>query len=135
MRIIGWLFFVFTLAFAAACPAEKPYMPGSVLSLIDLENLPVIDESVKDGMFSSTDPNQRGNDHGNYLRVENSEYVMAEMEGPGVVTRIWSANAQGKLRIYLEDKTKPAIECMFKDIFEDKFPPFKPPISMRSSGG
>ena len=136
MRIAVCIFVVLTtILVATAYSAEKPYLPGSLLSLIDLENLPLIDESVKDGMFSSTDPQQKGDDHGHYLRMEDGEYVMAEMEGPGVVTRIWSANAHGKLRIYLDDKTKPAIECMFKDIFEDRFPPFASPISMRSSGG
>ncbi len=114
---------------------EKGYLPGSVKALVDLENLPVVDGGVRDGMFASTDPEQRGRDCGNFMRQDGDEYVMAEMEGPGVVTRIWSANAHGKLRIYIDDKSKPAIECMFKDIFEDRFPPFQSPISGKSSGG
>ncbi len=114
---------------------EKGYLPGGVKALVDLENLPVIDASVRDGMFASTDPEQRGRDCGNFMRQDGDEYVMAEMEGPGVVTRIWSANAHGNLRIYIDDKSKPAIECMFKDIFEDRFLPFQSPISGKSSGG
>jgi hypothetical protein len=43
------------------------------------------------------------NDHGNYLRVENregrKEHVMADMQGPGAIVRIWSPNPGGTLRI------------------------------------
>ena len=109
--------------------------PGSLESLTNILGLPVIDTAVKDGMFSSTDPQGHGHDCGNFMREDNGEYVLAEMNGPGVITRIWSANAHGKLRIYLDDKEKPAIECMFQDIFENKYPPFQSPVSAKSSGG
>ncbi len=125
----------FLMLYPFCCGGAGEYLPGSVEALIDLESLPIVDGGVRDGMFSSADPNQRGNDHGNYLRIDGDEYVMCEMEGPGVITRIWSANAQGKVRIYVDDREKPAIECMFKDIFEDRLPPFQSPICGKSSGG
>ena len=138
MRYFGMWCVGFTLSLAllsTGSAQQRQYLPGSLSSLIDLEDLPRIDDTVRDGMFSSTDPEHRGRDAGNYLREENGEYVLGEMEGPGVVTRIWSANPHGMLCIYLDDKTKPAIECHFKDIFENRFPPFCTPISGTSSGG
>ena len=138
MRNLSLCFVVFAVAFVACLNAggqDREYLPGSLEALIDLQGLPVVDTAGKAGMFSSTDPKGHGHDCGNFMRMDGDEHVMAEMEGPGVVTRIWSANAHGKLRIYLDDRKKPAIECMFKDIFEDRFPPFQSPISGKSSGG
>jgi|GEM_PF-6309350 len=45
-------------------------------------------------------------DRGHCLRVEGEgdhrEWVLAEAQGPGYVSRIWSANPDGELRIYLD---------------------------------
>ena len=52
-----------------------------------------------------------------YLRVEEvktadgkarKEWVMADMDGPGALVRIWSANPAGNIRIYLDQAEKPA---------------------------
>ena len=47
-------------------------------------------------------------DAGHYLRVEGEgdqqEWVLAEAQGPGYVSRIWSANPDGELRIYIDGK-------------------------------
>ena len=54
------------------------------------------------------------NDCGNYLRIEDrdgrKEHVMADMQGPGAIVRIWSPNPGGTLRIYLDGKETPALE-------------------------
>jgi hypothetical protein len=117
--------------------AERPAhsRPGSLRALVDLDGLPVLGADVRCRMFSSTDPNGQGNDCGNYLRVDGDEYVMAEMAGPGVISRIWSANPQGQLKIYLDGNPKPAVSCLFSDLFNGKAPPFRPPIAGTSSGG
>ena len=53
-------------------------------------------------------------DCGQYLRVEENdgrkEWVMMDTAGPGAVVRIWSANPQGNLRVYLDGSTTPALE-------------------------
>jgi hypothetical protein len=59
---------------------------------------------------------------------------MAEMEGPGCIYRIWSANPQGLIRFYLDGDTKPTYEFSFPDLFHDKIPPFKPPIAWQQDG-
>jgi len=110
--------------------------PGSLRSLIDLDALAEVPPpGWRAGMFSSTDPAGKGRDAGNYLRVEGDTYVLAALDGPGVITRIWSANPQGQLQVFLDGQEKPAIDCLFKDLFEDRYEPFKPPISGKSSGG
>jgi len=53
-------------------------------------------------------------DRGQYLRVEENagrtEWVMMDADGPGAVVRIWSANPQGTLRVYLDGAHTPALE-------------------------
>ena len=51
-------------------------------------------------------------DSGHYLRVEETangrkEHVMLDAAGPGTVVRIWSANPDGTLRIYIDGAEKP----------------------------
>jgi hypothetical protein len=64
------------------------------------------------GWFANGDTGQflRGEDHDG--RREN---VMADMEGPGAVVRIWSADPKGTIRIYLDESKSPAIECPMND--------------------
>ena len=110
--------------------------PGSLLSLIDLDSMADPAPPGWDaGMFSSTDPTGKGHDCGQFLRVEGNRYVLAEMDGPGVITRIWSANAQGQLQVFIDGQEEPVVDCTFKDLFEDRYPPFTPPIAGKSSGG
>jgi len=68
---------------------------------------------------------------------EREECVMAEMEGPGAIVRIWSANPDaGKLiRIYLDGAEQPVLEMPFKDLTSGKGDLFKEPFAgMRSRG-
>jgi hypothetical protein len=79
------------------------------------------------------------NDCGNYLRIEDhnghKEYVMADMRGPGAITRIWSPNPGGTLRIYLDGKEKPALEYAMADLLSGKHPLLPSPIAASLSKG
>src|SRR5262245_50484160 len=86
------------LLLAALAQADSPSPrppPDSLARLIDLAGLPALEEGVTCRQFASTDPSGRGDDHGHYLKVDGKRAVLAEMEGPGVIARLWSANAQG----------------------------------------
>jgi hypothetical protein len=95
------------LATAACCVAaasEKPLTYVDILhQLTDLDRLTHLQAGCKGGLFSSWDRNSRthwgaNGDAGQYLRVEpNGEAVMMDIDGPGVVYRIWSANPIGKV--------------------------------------
>ncbi|CAG1007707.1 hypothetical protein PHYC_03467 [Phycisphaerales bacterium] len=78
------------------------------------------------GWFANGDVNQ-------YLRVEEApaptadnakatrkEWVMADMDGPGAIVRIWSANPKGNLRVYLDNSTTPVIEGPMTDWLSGK---------------
>ena len=59
------------------------------------------------------------------IRQEGDVSVLAEMEGPGVIWRIWSARAQnGHVKIYLDGATEPTVDLPFTKYFDGTEPPF-----------
>jgi len=63
------------------------------------------------------------------IREENGKIVMAEMEGPGCIWRIWSADAkQGHVRIFLDGSEQPAVDMPFEHYFDGKHAPFNYPF-------
>ncbi len=79
-------------------------------------------------------------DRGHYLRVDtladgSKEHVLAEAQGPGFVSRIWSANPAGIIRIYIDGATEPVLEADFVALTHGKVEPFTPPFGHESSRG
>jgi hypothetical protein len=69
------------------------------------------------------------NDGPNFIRQEGDQVVMAEMEGPGCIWRIWSALAEGgHVRIYLDGAEEPAVDLPFVDYFSGDTQPFAYPL-------
>lgn len=59
------------------------------------------------------------------IRKEGDVSVMAEMEGPGCIWRIWSAKAgRGHVKIYLDGANEPAVDLPFRDYFSCTTAPF-----------
>ena len=136
------------LAFALASPwtgAEPAERDVSYFlrTLTDLDRLPVLEAGVTCKQFSSYDRASRydaekdeyvqwgaNGDAGHYLRTEpGGEAVMAEMDGPGCIVRIWSANPTGRIRFYLDGAARPTFEWSFADLFHNKVSPFQPPMA------
>ncbi len=131
-------------ALTSAADAGRRLTYADLLAhLTDLDRLPVIEPGVACRQFSSYDRQSRvdeatgalidweaNGDAGKYLRIdpETKEGVMAEMEGPGCIFRIWSANPQGTIRFYLDGDTKPTFETDFSGLFRSHTPPFIPPF-------
>src|SRR5207247_892801 len=64
-------------------------------------------------------------DGGGFIRKEGDKLVLAEMEGPGCIWRIWSATpGQGHVRIYLDGADEPAVDLPFMGYFDGKSAPF-----------
>ncbi|MBW8040198.1 MAG: DUF2961 domain-containing protein [Planctomycetes bacterium] len=64
-------------------------------------------------------------DGGGIIRKEGNTKVFAEMEGPGVIWRIWSALAKdGHVRIYLDGAAEPVVDLPFIGYFNRKNEPF-----------
>ncbi len=67
-------------------------------------------------------------DDNGIIREENGELAIAEMEGPGVIWRIWSAKAgTGHVKIYLDGNQKPAVDLPFNQYFNCENEPFTCP--------
>ncbi len=110
--------------------------------LVDLDRLPIIEQGVRTRQFSSYDRSSRydettgeyvnwdaNGDAGHYLRTEpNGEAVMAEMDGPGCIWRIWSANPQGMIRFYFDGAAAPSLELDFNELFSGQVTPFVRPL-------
>ncbi len=80
------------------------------------------------------------------IQMDSQGHVLAEMEGPGCVVRIWSANPKdaGNIRIYLDGAEKPVIEAPLETFLGGKWKttidgketiPFPDPIACERSRG
>jgi hypothetical protein len=80
------------------------------------------------------------------LTLDPQGHVLAEMNGPGCVVRIWSANPKdaGKVRIYLDGSEKPVIEASLEKLLGGKWSttldgketvPFPDPLACERSRG
>jgi len=77
------------------------------------------------GKYVKWDANGDGS---HFIRKEGDCEVMAEMDGPGCIWRIWSALAEkGHVRIYLDGSEEPAVDLPFENYFDGKTPPFNYP--------
>ena len=80
----------------------------------------------KTGQYLRWDAN--GDGHG-IIRREGKQVVMAEMEGPGCIWRIWSARAtKGHVKIYLDGQETPAVDLPFEKYFSGDTAPFNYPM-------
>ncbi len=85
-------------------------------------------------LFSSHD-RTGGNDDGfsgfysALRRDDRGEYVLAEMEGPGCVRRIWLTwpGRNIRIRFYIDGAEEPAIDAPLEAMFSGQFEPFLPP--------
>ena len=122
----------------------QPIMQAELLwRLIDLNRLatpPPAGERTR--MFSSYDRRSKidargetvdwdaNDDFGQFMRRDPDGWdVMAEVEGPGAVTRIWSADPNGQIRIVLDGQ--PVIETDFDKLLSGGVPPIEEPFLTR----
>ncbi len=143
MRCI--LLTVLALGILASSAAGQTRLTQSDLlrRIIDLDRLttpPPAGEVT--GMFSSYDRRSRIDDEGNkiawranadaghFLRTEEDGWnVMAEMAGPGAITRIWSANPHGQIRFILDGEA--VIDADFGKLMSGELAPFVAPFCFR----
>lgn len=78
-------------------------------------------------------------DNGKYIRTEvrdgRAEHVMADLKGPGVVTRFWSANPSGVVRYYFDGEAEPRFSADMSQLLQGKHPLFPDPFSYNASNG
>jgi hypothetical protein len=116
-------------------PLDQLGLNGSLESLPAPKNWQVKQVSSYDRSGGNAD------DKGGH-QVYDGGVVMADLEGPGVVTRIWTRNPTGTLYIYVDDVEHPLLTFSFEDFFTGSLelwsPAFNlmgPPLVGESTGG
>jgi hypothetical protein len=105
-----------------------------VRDLTDLEALSRID-GVPAKMEASYD-RSGGNDDGfNPAWLKDRVYTIADLEGPGVIRRMWTARPGGQFRVYLDGSDRPIIDMPTVDFFAARRHPFERPIVGPMGGG
>ncbi|NLC58461.1 MAG: DUF2961 domain-containing protein [Armatimonadetes bacterium] len=125
---------------APATAAPRPYS-AFLRDVVDLERLAVLpEEGATCKQFSSYDRASRigddgtlldwsaNGDAGQFLRQDPEGHVLAEMDGPGCIVRIWSANPMGTLKVYIDGATQPTFQADFAALTAGKFPGIPVPI-------
>ncbi|MCX2681050.1 DUF2961 domain-containing protein [Galbibacter sp. EGI 63066] len=140
MKKLSLLAVVFILFSCQKGDKEITY-PEVVERLTDLKTLATLPEPGEESaMWSSYDRkskidpktgeflNWEANNDGfqpQYIRKEGDNEVLAEMEGPGAIVRIWSASPRdGKVKIYIDGKEQPLIDQPFIDYFKPSISAF-----------
>ena len=121
-----------------------------LLEMVDLENLSRLPEPFfKQAAATSysRESHKEGNawfhnlDRGGYVRTETQgdrkEHVLLDQEGPGAVTRFWTANPKiaNQTRFYFDGEDTPRIAVPFHDLFHGETAPFGPVFSYISGTG
>ena len=127
------------LAAAPSAAAQTLTYADLVRRLTDLEALAVLPAAgEKTALASSYDRVSRydaesgqyvhwdaNGDGGGIIRSEGEFQVLAEMNGPGCIQRIWSATpGMGRVKIYLDGAAEPTVDLPFQDYFSGQEAPF-----------
>ena len=85
-------------------------------------------EPFRTHMASTSDPQGSNKDWDNFLQKDEQKAVLADMPGPGIITRIFCARPKGILKIYLDENTEPTISAPVSEFFSGKTAPFSAPL-------
>lgn len=150
MNRAAWMVRLVIFAGLPLCEAAAWQPNGGLEELFDTSLLPRLRPGVVMRSFSSYDRTGGNNDgfSGRFskLRTEDGNSVIAEMNGPGCIYRIWFTHsvhdAPGLLerkgehiRIYLNGSPQPALDVPLERIFDGSLPRFPSPISGEGIGG
>ena len=141
-------FVLIVLATQAIWAAEKINVKSLLREMVDFENLaesprPFFKQATASSYSRAS---HKGGeawfdnlDRGEYVRAETNEgrreLVLADLIGPGAVTRFWSANPQSRVRFYFDGEAQPRINIPLADLFSGKVRPFGPEFSYISGTG
>ena len=108
-------------------------------TLLDVDRLPEYRKGIVE-QISSYDPTG-GNEDGfagkySYIRKEEGGLVLADLDGPGVVNRIWTPTpTRDTLLFFFDGEQEPRLRICFADLFSGKVEPFVRPICANEAGG
>ena len=87
---------------------------------------------------SSYDRTGGDSDAGYAHQIYDGGVVLADLEGPGAILRLWAENPTGFLYIYVDDLDRPLIAKPFQDLFHGELElsnVFGPPLASAQGGG
>ncbi len=113
--------------------------PG-IQELYRLDRLGVFKESIKVASVSSYDRTGGNNDgfggQYSFVRKEKDGLVLADLQGPGVIYRIWTPTpTDDMLEFYFDGESEPGIRVKFRELFMGKHPVFVRPLVGYGAGG
>ncbi|MBM3881364.1 MAG: DUF2961 domain-containing protein [Verrucomicrobia bacterium] len=114
--------------------------PIGLEALYRLDRLPAFKTSVKIGSVSSYD-RSGGNDDGfsgkySFVRRDEQGVVLADLQGPGVIYRLWTPTPTEDIIEFLFDgETEPRVAVKYRDLFLGKHPAFPRPLVGFGAGG
>ncbi len=117
-KVLIGVIFALILAGSALSDQADPEFGYSALS--NLDQLWLFSGKVRTAMFSSADPSGGNLDMKNFHGKFRGENILAQIDGPGCVYRIWSALPSGRIKVYLDGSKKAEINCDFREYLEGK---------------
>jgi hypothetical protein len=119
--------------------AGEQWSPG-VQELYRLDRLATLRDSLRVASVSSYDRTGGNNDgfggQYSYVRKEKDGLVLADLEGPGIIYRIWTPTpTDDVLEFYFDGENEPGIQVKFRDLFLGKHPAFERPLVGFGAGG
>lgn len=136
---ISWIF-VFFLFSNAIISAQNFSWNDEVNFMHRVDLLPSYRTNTVVEQISSYD-RTGGNDDGfsgkySYIGIENGKLVLADLKGPGVIHRIWTATpTNDSITFYFDGETTPRIKIKFNELFSGSVFPFSNPVSGSAIGG
>ena len=131
---IGGFFLLFMLEVSSLGAKEAPISMITLLQHLVNFNTAYLPPLGVVGLWSSYDRTGGQADDSGYIRQEDDLYVLAEMEGPGAVTRIWMTEPRGQIKIFLDQSESPIVTCALRDFFSGKIRPFIQPLVSGNTG-
>lgn len=124
-----------TPARSAPPPAPAPVGMDTLLcGETDLSRLPRLRDWTSN-LQSSYDRSGGNGDFQSFPALTGKTATLADLAGPGAVVRLWSANPNGQLKVYIDDAALPVLDMPFAKLFDGSLPAFAPPLTQASSGG
>ena len=107
--------------------AQTRDFAGFARDLTDLQALSRVD-FVSTKMASTYDRTGGNSDGFRPEWVKDGVYTIADLKGPGVVRRFYSAKPGGRLRIYVDGAPRPVIDMSCEEFFSGRRAPFVRPM-------
>ncbi|MEW5977910.1 MAG: glycoside hydrolase family 172 protein [Acidobacteriota bacterium] len=132
LLVAGWL----------VCPlqaVDRHLTPG-IEELYRLDRLAEFKGSLKVASVSSYDRTGGNNDgfggEYSFVRKEENGLVLADLQGPGVIYRIWTPTPTDDLmEFFFDGEPQPRIQVKFREIFTGTHPVFERPLVGFGAGG